>query len=278
MNDEQQKGLIDYENEINSKLKVLQYVHKNIINADSKLELTDELSVIRRLLIKKLYDNIIKKISKDESDKDILSFHQRICREIGLISDTYKIRQDKINKIELFMCFIKKVIIRYKEIYDEIVLNSRNSFREAIADYTMCKICNYDVGEYLIRIKKYVKNSNDYNIDRITIVVYMLMIDNNEDLNNTEAIINNCDDSFRCSFNVALKRMRSICVDNTGNIKEAVKTINKACNTYSMPYNINNHDDDDIKKITDFCLKYYYCSCINVIDKLEDADAECKEK
>lgn len=280
MNDEQQKGLVDYENEIKSKLKVLEYLNINIINAYSKLELTDELSIIRKFLIKKLYDNILKKISKDESDEDILCFHQRICREIGLTSDTYRIRKDKIDKIELFTYFIKKIITHYKEIYDEIVQNSRSSFREAIADYTMCKICKYDAKKYWDRIRKYVENQNDYNIDRIAIVVYMLMIDNNEDLNNTEAIINNCDDSIKNIIKATLQRMYSICIDNENNIVNAVKTINEACKSYILPYNIDNHnnDDENIEQITDFCLEYYYRSCINVIDKLEDADAECKEK
>lgn len=137
-----------------------------IDKAENRLEVTDDIVKIQNLLIDEIFKGTQERLKKKKMYR-----YPELYRDLGL--DCGRPDEQEERKVK-FRAMWRKMALDVRGYTEELFVNGKYSFREAMADYTMCRVNKWSEQKYLPYIVRELETVDEVNIYRIAIVLLML--------------------------------------------------------------------------------------------------------
>ena len=240
-----------------------------IEDAENRLEVTDDIVKVQNQFIDEIH-----KSTDERLEKIKIYTYPELYRDLGINHGQAGDEEERKRK---FRVMWRKMAADEKGHIEELFVSGKYSFREAMADYTMCCVNKWSMQTYLTHIGRELDMVKELNIYRIAIVLLMLQNEGTEQLEMLPEIPG-FPSEYRRSVKETVKYLKSSFDGEPMEVINRIKEpINEAADEFRhemAEWNYMDEDgwkEDDLTQIR-FLLDFSYRSKYKVI---EDQKSKC---
>lgn len=265
------KGYVSLYNRIARFNDNFRHISECIEDAENRLEVTDDIVKVQNQFMDEIHKSTEKRLEKLK-----IYAYPELYRDLGI--DYGQAGNEEEGKRK-FRVMWRKMAADEKDHLEELFVGGKYSFREAIADYTMCCVNKWSVQTYLTHIGSKMEMVKEQNIYRIAIVLMMLQNEGTEQLEELPEIPE-FPSEYRQSVKATVKYLKGSLDEEMMKVIDKIKEpIHEAADEFHCEMEEWDYMDEDGWKEDDltqirFLLDFSYRSKYKVI---EEQKSKCRE-